>query len=735
MPRAAIFTLLFLVVLPAACCGEAGKTQSDAAKKEALKKAIEAAKKAADDATKSAPATPAVAKSVEEWETRVVLFDGTPPTLDEPVTGADYDARLKKILSRFDRTAMERDEPQNYLYISDVLPNMPAQKAGLRNGDIVKKINGAPVENAMALAPHRRPADAKLTVLGADGKEREVVLPGGRAGFSFGARYEPQYVWLKEGPRDPKWDDAVFAAYAGRYDDPQFAQSALLRAQKAGFKFDQLAHSVLATALQGQGRIAEATRYLQSVLKMQRIEKAPGYIAAEFVLYDKKASFSVLQRAGAATKSNEPSPIDKAKPYLRDSMLLRAPLPPIEDAAERRVVEQNMGFLGTTGGMALRMKPNHMSQYFYGPGSKNVELICRVSFDENNFTDGRTRLVPCVMHIGFWDDYTKHWNRYPLDEAKEDILHLARSRTNVHDLHTSVQNWPEAAIIPADPQLPDTLAKGSHLLHMLVLDGIGEIRLNGKRVFLGPVKTESGLLTPILRVRDMEYKFSNVQISELVSPADTKHPFFTEAGKPLLAGMTRMHWAAQRQTQYQVKALVEAGVKLDGKDRNGEWPIHSALRNGRVAISKYLKENGSPVDLSVLACLGTEEEVAAAVKAAPGEIKGTLAWSPLHGAAKYDNIAAVKILLDAGADVNARAKKNLREFSPLMWAAENGRLEIVKLLLARGANPAQTDSQNLTAYNYALVTQNTELIDLLKGNKGGGPSPAVRPPAPPSDEF
>lgn len=55
---------------------------------------------------------------------------------------------------------------------------------------------------------------------------------------------------------------------------------------------------------------------------------------------------------------------------------------------------------------------------------------------------------------------------------------------------------------------------------------------------------------------------------------------------------------------------------------------------------------------------------------------------PLMVAAAFGHVDTVKVLLDAGADVNA---KDLTGWTPLHAAAFNGNLQIVRLLLEKGA--------------------------------------------------
>lgn len=63
--------------------------------------------------------------------------------------------------------------------------------------------------------------------------------------------------------------------------------------------------------------------------------------------------------------------------------------------------------------------------------------------------------------------------------------------------------------------------------------------------------------------------------------------------------------------------------------------------------------------------------------------------APVHAAASVGDVATMRLLLDRGADPNARQAAG---FVPLHAAAGNGDLEMAKLLLARGADRhARTD--------------------------------------------
>lgn len=91
--------------------------------------------------------------------------------------------------------------------------------------------------------------------------------------------------------------------------------------------------------------------------------------------------------------------------------------------------------------------------------------------------------------------------------------------------------------------------------------------------------------------------------------------------------------------------------------------------------------------------------------------------APLHSAVAGNHFAVAAKLVEAGANVNAVQADG---FTPLMGAAQNGNAELTRLLLDHGADRnARTDKNasqfaNMTALDFANLSKNGEVVALLR---------------------
>jgi len=87
-------------------------------------------------------------------------------------------------------------------------------------------------------------------------------------------------------------------------------------------------------------------------------------------------------------------------------------------------------------------------------------------------------------------------------------------------------------------------------------------------------------------------------------------------------------------------------------------------------------------------------------------------WSALHLAAFSGVPGAVQLLLEHGADINARARSKFKN-TPLQAALLAGQLATSKLLLERGADPLVRQAHGFTPLQEAALHGRRDLVDVL----------------------
>jgi ankyrin repeat protein len=123
---------------------------------------------------------------------------------------------------------------------------------------------------------------------------------------------------------------------------------------------------------------------------------------------------------------------------------------------------------------------------------------------------------------------------------------------------------------------------------------------------------------------------------------------------------------------------------------DGFTALHFAAFFGKPEAAKLLLEQGASVDAYT---------------------RNPFANQPLHAAAAGRHIEVCRILLAAGADVNATQHGG---FTPLHEAAQHGDAEMTELFLSAGADPTITTDAGETAVDLATTAGHADLANRLR---------------------
>jgi ankyrin repeat protein len=161
-----------------------------------------------------------------------------------------------------------------------------------------------------------------------------------------------------------------------------------------------------------------------------------------------------------------------------------------------------------------------------------------------------------------------------------------------------------------------------------------------------------------------------------------------------------------------VRELLDAHPDaLNARASWNETPVEAATQMGDRAIIAELVGRGAPVDFFTALVLGDVDRVRRDLAVDPGlaDARGVHDLPALYFAAIGGNLAAARALLEAGADVNARAEAA----APIHGAVMGGSAEMVRGLLEHGADPALPDYKGRGAAALARDLGRADLEVLL----------------------
>jgi ankyrin repeat protein len=218
-------------------------------------------------------------------------------------------------------------------------------------------------------------------------------------------------------------------------------------------------------------------------------------------------------------------------------------------------------------------------------------------------------------------------------------------------------------------------------------------------------------------------------------------------------GVTPLYIAADQGNAAMITRLIAAGADANGTDITGDTVLMAAIRSGDIAAVRALLDAGSNVDTAEpqvghtalmwavredrpeLVSLLIQRRAALELKTRTGvrpAVRPPGAGGGSHGvgivrggvppqgeqsptpggmtalsfAAREGRLEAARLLVDAGADVNAADANGI---APLLMAISNRHTPVAALLLARGANPNAADWWGRTPLWSAVDMRNLDL--------------------------
>ncbi|WP_265035252.1 MULTISPECIES: ankyrin repeat domain-containing protein [unclassified Wolbachia] len=179
-------------------------------------------------------------------------------------------------------------------------------------------------------------------------------------------------------------------------------------------------------------------------------------------------------------------------------------------------------------------------------------------------------------------------------------------------------------------------------------------------------------------------------------------------------GETPLHLASWGGHFDILQDLINNGANIGAKDSSGKTSLDIARDKGHNNLVQYLQQTQLTLDKQLLIAIGNSDL---------NKVRGLVAQGAnidtndkngntlLYSAAEIGDLNLVKLLLDNGA--NIEAKNGEYQATPLHGAVENYRIDVVKLLLNRGANVNAEDKDNWTPLHYAADTNSLDIVKVL----------------------
>jgi ankyrin repeat protein len=239
---------------------------------------------------------------------------------------------------------------------------------------------------------------------------------------------------------------------------------------------------------------------------------------------------------------------------------------------------------------------------------------------------------------------------------------------------------------------------------------------------------------------------SRLWISTIITLAAFAATVLAQDGSAFIAAVTGGEVSRVKEMLARNSKLVRA------VDKDGASAILKAIYYGRKEVLDVLLATGVELDVFEASALGRTDRVMSLIAKEPSLVnalapdgfyplglavffkhpdtaealvkagadvnasaRNKLKVAPLHAAAAAQQLGLARLLIERGADVNARQQE---DFTPLHEVAITGQIEFASLLLDRGADINVRSAKGKTALTYALEAGKEEMVKLLQSRGG-----------------
>ena len=167
-----------------------------------------------------------------------------------------------------------------------------------------------------------------------------------------------------------------------------------------------------------------------------------------------------------------------------------------------------------------------------------------------------------------------------------------------------------------------------------------------------------------------------------------------------------------------IAQLLQRGFDPNALDPSGRHGLFIAVQEGSLKAAEALiqwpktqVEWRSPKDESplMIASMKGQKEIVKKLIARDADVNKP-GWAPLHYAATGGHLEVIEILLEEHAFIDAESPN---KSTPLMMAAMYGSTAAVKLLLEAGADPTMRNELGLSAVDFAQKGNRRDAADLI----------------------